>query len=425
MMISGALETCLRQNIHLEHTMLIDGWGPLPTIRPTTTTELAEHVRRAAATEQALYPFGGATMLDTGLPLSKPGHALDLRGLDQIIDYPARDMTITVQAGITIANLQALLATEKQQLPVDIPFPDQATLGGALATNASGPRRFGFGTLRDYLLGISVMNDEGNEVKAGGRVVKNVAGYDMMKLFTGSFGTLGIITQATLKVPPKPEASSVVLVACPADQLEHALLNLLPTTRTRPVCLSVMNQVAALSGFNNAPYILALGFEGQTTTVDWQVAQLRNELPTTWDIAIYHAEAAANIFTHMTNLPYAPEQSLTFKANILPAKVPWFVNQASLLETLPRLVAHAGNGIVYGAFPFGLGLDEATLMVQNLSRWASEASGNLVLPRCPTEWKAVLPVWGKTAGDLAVMRAIKAKLDPRGVFNPGRFVGGI
>ena len=104
--------------------------------------------------------------------------------------------------------MQSILRAERQQLPVDIALPERATLGGAIATNASGPRRYGLGTLRDYVIGINVVNDQGEEIKAGGRVVKNVAGYDLMKLYTGSFGTLGIITQVTLKLKPLPEASA-------------------------------------------------------------------------------------------------------------------------------------------------------------------------------------------------------------------------
>src|SRR5262245_21138531 len=132
-------------------------------------------------------------MLHLGLPPVKPGYAVDLRGLDQVIDYPARDMTITVRAGITIAKLQEILAKENQRLPVDIPDSEIATLGGAIAVNASGPRRYGFGTLRDYLIGISFTDDGGKEAKAGGRVVKNVAGYDLCKLHIGALGTLGIV----------------------------------------------------------------------------------------------------------------------------------------------------------------------------------------------------------------------------------------
>ncbi len=130
-----------------------------------------------------------------------------------MIDYPARDMTVTVQAGITLAALQKLLATEKQRLPVDVPRADRATLGGVLAANVSGPRRFGFGTLRDYVIGITTINDEGQETKAGGRVVKNVAGYDLCKLHIGALGTLGIISQVTLKVRPMPEATTLLRLA--------------------------------------------------------------------------------------------------------------------------------------------------------------------------------------------------------------------
>ena len=185
----------------------IDDFGPLTVVRPQSVADLGDVVRRAAAEQQALYPVGGGTMLGLGLPPSRPGWAVDLRSLNSVIDYPARDMTITVQAGVPIAELRRVLAAENQRLPVDVPHADRATLGGALATNVSGPRRYGSGTLRDYVLGLSTVNDEGQEVKAGGRVVKNVAGYDLCKLHIGALGTLGVITQATLKVRPIPEAA--------------------------------------------------------------------------------------------------------------------------------------------------------------------------------------------------------------------------
>ena len=129
----------------------------MPVARPGSVAELGELVRRAASDGQAVYPSGGQTMMQLGNAPTKPGVAIDLRGLDQVIDFPARDMTITVQAGITIARLQALLAPENLRLPIDVPEPERATLGGILASNVSGPRRLGYGTLRDYLIG----NDEG------------------------------------------------------------------------------------------------------------------------------------------------------------------------------------------------------------------------------------------------------------------------
>lgn len=149
-------------------------------------------------------------------------------------------MTITVQAGITLQTLREVLRVERQRLPIDIPLPDQATFGGAIAANASGSRRFGLGTLRDYIIGISAVNDEGREVKGGGRVVKNVAGYDFMKLFTGSFGTLGIISQVTLKLKPEPEALALMIIPASLAQVA-TFLDSLTKSRTRPVTVDLLD----------------------------------------------------------------------------------------------------------------------------------------------------------------------------------------
>src|SRR5581483_6676750 len=222
---------------------LLDDFSLPSVIQPRSVAELGDLVGRARSEGQALYPLGGRTMLTLGLPPTRPGYGVDLRGLSAVIDYPARDMTITVQTGITLAELQQLLATENQRLPVDVPHADKATLGGALAVNASGPRRYGFGTFRDYVLGISTINDEGQETKAGGRVVKNVAGYDLCKLHIGALGTLGIISQVTLKLRPLPEEQAIAVLACRTEDLE-GLLTGLHATRTEPVGVELVNRAA-------------------------------------------------------------------------------------------------------------------------------------------------------------------------------------
>ena len=245
--------------------MTIDAFHPVETHAPTTSAEVGEIVRSAASRGLAVFPFGGSTMLDLGLPPDRPGIAIGTKGLDRIIDYPARDMTISVEAGITIEKLQAQLRTENQRLAVDIPLPHLATLGGAIAANASGPRRYGLGTLRDYIIGIHAVNDEGHEIKGGGRVVKNVAGYDLMKLFTGSLGTLGIITRATLKLKPIPEASALLCMVCPASGLAD-LLDKLHATQTRPTVLEVLSYETAMAAFRSAkdaPFRGAKGGHGR------------------------------------------------------------------------------------------------------------------------------------------------------------------
>jgi glycolate oxidase FAD binding subunit len=411
---------------------VIDDFGPLPVLRPSSAAEVGELVRRAAAAGQAVYPLGGRTTLGLGLPPDRPGLAVDLRALDRVIDYPARDMTITVQAGITLARLQEVLAGENQRLPVDVPRADQATLGGALAVNASGPHRLGFGTLRDYVIGISAVNDEGQEIKGGGRVVKNVAGYDLCKLFVGSLGTLGVITQVTLKVKPCPEEQALLTLGCHPEALD-GLLEQLHRSRTRPVCLEVLNEQAARSlnrrgglGLPEAPWVLVVGFEDNRDTVSWQVQQLIKEFPD-GNGRGFHVRAgapAAPLWQALIEGP-AAEGALACKANLLPRAVADFCRQAVSLRAGVLVQAHAGNGIVQLQVPGDLTLDGAAAMLKTVLDAAVAAQGNLVLTRCPPAWKKTLPVWGAPRGDAWLMRRVKDKLDPRRLFNPGRFVDGI
>jgi glycolate oxidase FAD binding subunit len=415
-----------------EASCTIDGFGPFPTIKPPSVSELGELVRRCAADGQAIYPVGGRTQLELGLPPTKPGVAVDLRGLDQVIDYPARDMTITVQAGITIAKLQALLATENQQLPVDVPLADRATLGGAIATNASGPRRYGYGTLRDYVIGISFINDQGQEVKAGGRVVKNVAGYDLMKLHIGALGTLGIITQVTLKLRPLPQERIALTIGGPTETM-GPILELLHGTRAQPVLLELFNRAAirmmsvrSQDFLRRSPWFVLVGLEGSRENVLWQGEQMQKELEAAINSGLgLHCVGGPvrQLWQTFLQIPVQASQGLTFKANMLPSTTSSFCSKSESLTEELQLSAHAGNGIVIGHVD-DLTLEQARTMLTSLLD-AAGPTGNVVVTRCPPEWKRELPVWGKPRGDLWLMRRVKETLDPRNVFNPGRFVDGI
>jgi glycolate oxidase FAD binding subunit len=415
-----------------ENTCRIDDFGPLPFVQPRSAAEIGDIVRRAATEGQAIYPIGGSTVLHIGLPPARTGIAVDMRGLAQVLDYPARDMTVTVQAGITVAQLQSLLATEKQRLPIDVPRAEQATLGGVLAANVSGPRRLGFGTLRDYVIGISTINDQGQEVKAGGRVVKNVAGYDLCKLHIGALGTLGIISQVTLKLRPVPECTSLVTFGCKPEALDR-LLDQLHATRTRPACLDLLNQPAVRSlvyefgvHLPEAPWVIVVGFEDNSDAVGWQVRQLLRELGS-GEIQGLEARAGAASEPLWRGLVEntVSGRRLSFKANLLPGAVAAFCRQADTLGEGMRLHAHAGSGIVHGHLDSDLTLVQVAAMLKELTEIAVHAEGNLVLPRCPIEWKRELPLWGRERNDLWLMRQVKDKLDPQNLFNPGRFLAGI
>ncbi len=387
----------------MESSITIDSFGPLTVERPVTVSALRDLVSRTRTAKHAIYPIGGRTTLDYGLPPSKPGVACDTTAIATVIDYPARDMTITVQAGITLAALQAELAKEGQWLPIDVTCSDRATLGGAVATNASGPHRYGYGTLRDYIIGISFVTDDATEVKAGGRVVKNVAGYDLMKLQIGALGTLGIVTQLTLKVKPKPEASAVVAFGCDTSALV-GVLDTLAATRTRPVAVELLNRNAWHAACGNSPVIeaewaIVVAFEEKAAAVRWQVETLRVELKNT-GIRDVTEQPDAAILDSFVALPKRPESRRIGRLSVQPSQVAETVasQKAHLVH------AHALNGIIWLH-------DDETL------------PDTATIVRGPVDWKRKRGVWGTAPAAWELMRHVKQTLDPDGMFNPGRLFG--
>jgi glycolate oxidase FAD binding subunit len=401
-----------------------DGRNAFAVDRPDSVEALRECVSRRAAEGLAVYPQGGRTALDYGGIPARPGVALDVSSLNSVIDYPAADMTVTVGAGMTLSNLQAVLATEGQFLPIDAPFPERATLGGIYATNTCGPRRFGWGRPRDQIIGVSFVTADGNEVKGGGRVVKNVAGYDFPKLMTGSMGTLGVLTQMTLKVRPKPGASVLVVVRFDRPMAAREAVGRLNTSATRPVAVELLNRAGAeLVGLGSANATLVLAFEDNAESVAWQVERVKAELADA-DVTVLTAAEAASVWAGLTGFAAMEPGPLSFVAS------PGRSSARSFVDAVPDHWAvriHAGSGIVHAhALAF---LREA-----DLTSWKSllesfpgmrGPSGSMILTRCPTDWKAELKVWGDRRGDWAIMEKIKAVLDPGAMLNPGRFVGTI
>jgi len=406
-----------------------DGRNAAAVDRPETVEALREVVARRVAQGHAIYPQGGRTALDYGGIPRAPGVAIDTRALDRIIDYPAADMTITVEAGLTLAALRATLSEHNQRLPLDAPFPDRATLGGIFACNASGPRRFGAGRPRDLILGVSAVTADGKLVKGGGRVVKNVAGYDLPKLFTGSLGTLGVIAQLTLKVRPKPEAAAIACVALPDAGAVAAALVGLNTSATRPVAVELLNAPAArvvLADRASPPAgggcSLVVGFEDNAASVAWQVDQILKELGRPREDAIrFEGSAADPVWSALADFQAAEVGPLTLVAGLRRSQVGPFV--AALDPAGWAVQAHAGSGIVHAHALPGRELEALAVEVDRLRASAARSGGYVILSRCPTAWKDRLRVWGDPRPDWAVAERIKRALDPGGVMNPGRFVG--
>jgi glycolate oxidase FAD binding subunit len=397
------------------------------SFEPPDPEALCATVRQQVALGHAIYPQGGRTSLDYGGTPGRPGVAIGTTAISRLIDYPHADMTITVEAGMTLGTLGAILAREQQRLLLDAPFPDRATLGGIYATNTSGPRRFGAGRPRDQIIGVSFVTSQGVVVRGGGRVVKNVAGYDLPKLLTGSLGTLGIITQLTLKVRPIPERSAVAWACFRTHQAAVDTLDRLNVSETRPIAIELLNAPAAAAvaesrGLPSGQTTLAIGYEESARAVSWQLDRLKNELKHS-DLTIVDENQTSPLWSSLIEFQAMAIGPLSFVANVRPSSVVSFV--ASLDPSIWTVQAHAGNGIVQAHAQGEWARERALDQIAEHRRTAVADGGNLIVSRCPSEWKEAIRVWGEPRADWAISERVKASLDPHHAMNPGRFVGKI
>ncbi len=399
---------------------------------PADQGELAECVRRAAATGTPLYPLGGRTALSFGTVAKTAGRGLSTERLTRIVDYPARDMTITVEAGLTAAELARTLAAEGQFLPVEIARPDRATVGGAAAVNFSGPRRFGYGTLRDYLIGISAVDGTGTPFKAGGRVVKNVAGYDFCKLLTGSLGTLAVITQLTFKVRPLPAAAAWLSTDLTTPAAAEPLLEALVRTRTTPTAVELVAgpAVAELPGLDapasSKPVRLLIRLEGTHIETRWMVDQLRGE-QRGLGVAESRVVEGADVDALDRRLIEfgcgdAPRRTV-LKFNVRPSRVTQIVEVVRRAFANASITARAGSGVVLAELDDVATHELAAPLIRELQPAASAAGGRVVVWSSPAPEELTRQMaWGSSREDHGVLAAVKRQFDPHDVLNRGRFV---
>ena len=394
----------------------------IETVAPADTAGVSEVIRRACRDGVPIYPIGGGMGLDYGGRPVGQGIGLSLEKLNHVIDYPADDMTITVGAGLTWVELSQCLAAQRQQLPIDVPQPGRATVGGVLATNPSGPRRYGHGTIRDYVIGVRAVDGTGAEFSGGGRVVKNAAGYDMCKLMIGSLGTIGVVTQVTFMVRPEPE--SFALVACDMSDLDTAerLLAELVNTQTLPVAVELLAGPEPPPGpvfgqmTESSVARLLVGFEGSQVEVEWMVEQIRKEwgeLGISGTITT-HQPGPAGAWGWLSELP------ADVQINVLPSATIAMVEQLLKLDQNCSIQSHAGNGVIRVKLSPRRQLT-AELLRSEFRPAVADFGGNMVLLCAPDDEElTAADIWGPPTDAAGVMRAVKDRFDPQGILNPGR-----
>lgn len=382
------------------------GVEPGGVLRPGSIDEALAYVRAAIEGDKSLILWGGGSAQDYGhLPRSADA-VLETAGLDKIIAVEPGDLTIRAEAGVTLAQVQAALAPYGQFLPLDAPSPERATLGGLIATDASGPLRLGYGGVRDWLLGIHVLDGQGRLVKGGGNVVKNVTGYDIPKLHVGALGTLGLIVEATFKTCPRPEAVRTVAIRLGTGEIAALAAALL--TQTAPVGAPLHEDFEGR--------FLALVYHGGIESVEGAAEK-----------AVALAQAAGHDVS-------VYGEDLTSPSPLAPVAVALAGLPASSVELHEAVRKTIGQGATIET-QLGVGelrvgwaedTDEARAGVTALFTLAESRKIRATLLHGPVELRTNLPaIWLPSPPALPLMKTLKSTLDPLATFNPGRFVGGI
>jgi glycolate oxidase FAD binding subunit len=404
---------------------IIDGRQPALVCAPETADQIAAALRFCSEAGATVAPYGGGTAICIGNAARPVDVALDLNRLNRIVEHDHANLTATVEAGITLTRLQECLAQQKQFVPFDPPHSERATVGGIVATNLSGPRRSYYGSVRDLVIGMKVVLASGKPIKAGGKVVKNVAGYDMCKLFVGSLGTLGIITQVTLRASPVPQTAATLIASGTTAQvidlayaIGHSPLLPAAVVISNPLACEEMNS-------GGANWRLAVWSEGFAETV---ARHMRDAKAMAEGLGLgaelFEDSLHSQFWAAIDNFPLSSDR-LVFRLTVPRASA------ADAIKTIaswhvdgfrPSIVADAMAGTLWVAAPAS---NAAANQFHKLIAYAREQRGHAVMLVAPCELKQSVDVWGSPPPALALMRKIKEQFDPHGLLNPGRYIGGI
>jgi glycolate oxidase FAD binding subunit len=390
----------------------VDGVAPGEVAHPADVEGVRDVVRAIGRREgAALVSTGLGAHLDVGMPPRRVDVLLDVQALDRIVDHEAADMTVCVQAGCSLASLEAVLAGAGQWLPLDPPAFQWTTVGGLVAANLAGPLRASRGTVRDVLLGLRVVDAEGALVSGGGRVVKNVAGYDLPKLHIGALGTLGVIVEATFKVQPRPECEAAAVLPA-STHADAAALALAVRARLDPLWLeagSLDDGIGAAIGVAG----IAAEIAAARRTIE-AIAQSRGA-------AVRWIDDGRALRRRLGDFPVEPAAAV-LRASVLPTEVGPVMGRLRDVSGDVPVLAQVASGVIRARLGDPTGVAR---IVSELRPELAARGGFLVVERARAEVKAGLDVWGDPGDGLALMRRVKAAFDPRGIFAPGRYVGGI
>ena len=402
----------------------VDGMVPSVRVAPQDAAQISEVLKICTEDHAAVVPWGGGTSIGLGNRPSRVDVVLSLERFTGLIEHDDANLTATAQAGMRVAELQQILAGRHQFLAIDPPQTAEATIGGVVAANTNGPRRMHYGGVRDQVIGMKCVLATGEQVKSGGKVVKNVAGYDMCKLFTGSLGTLGVITEVTLRMAPVPERSASVLASGTIAQALK-MVEQIEASALLPCAVTLVNaraavQLTAESGIRKqeSDYLVLVWVEGFSEAVERHL----NDLRTIAKAAGMSAEALEDSqhqtlwksICDFTSIVSGPLCRLTLPLGAIGGAI----STIDGWSPTPQIVAHMGAGTLWVASD----VDDVAGWFARLSALATSNRGHAIVAAAPPHVKEVVDVWGPPPPGMSIMAEIKRQFDPAGILNPGRFV---
>jgi glycolate oxidase FAD binding subunit len=399
----------------------VDGVQAELVAEPDSVEAASRVLAAASRAGKKVVVVGNSSKLGLGNPPERVDLLVRTRRMDRVLEHAAGDLVVKVEAGARLADLQAALAPAGQWLALDPPEPG-ATVGGVVAANASGPRRLRYGTVRDLIIGITVVLADGTVAHAGGKVVKNVAGYDLGKLFCGSLGTLGLIAEATFRLHPRPAAAAVVTLKVERpEQVWAAVRRLLRSTLVPSAIELTWDERAGR---------LAVVIEGIRPGVEAQTAAAARLLGEVGEAEVLGPGATEAALSRLGALPWE-KADVGIKVAVPPAELPGALTDlGSGRLGLGPLAAHAGNGVLRVGLA-GPDPDSAD-QVESFAGFVAEArarlaarQGSLVVAEAPPALKRAVDAWGPPGDAVELMRRVKRQFDPERQMSPGRFVGGI
>jgi glycolate oxidase subunit GlcD len=388
-----------------------------------------EVMRLAAREGLAVIPAGALTWLAAGNVLNRADLILSTRRMTKVIRHEPADLVATAEAGVTLNEFQRHLAESGQWLPIDPPDDGRATLGGVVATGLSGPQSLVYGRTRSFLIGLRAVLSDGRPIKAGGSVVKNVAGYDLCKLFTGSYGTLGLITEVTFKLRPLPAETRTITAFGSRESLCAAGLRLF--NQYFPVAIELVSPRLGEDlelGAKHDECALMIRFAGSSRTVVAQTAQALKTLRESGGFRCATYDEDADFWSRLSRAPMRTSNDLGWLASIRPTDMGQFVNEVTALErddaSQLQLQWHAGlgDGRLRAMARAPAYHHEAVRALEQLRRKAENLGGSLVIEQAPLEIKNEFDSWGSFGSATELMKRVKQQLDPEDLFSPGLFV---